>query len=212
MTQIEVHKAVAYAVEQPVPEIRVHKAVVYAVEQPVTDNTGDARQSVSDRRPRYRTGPVPYAEFEAGDFLTLVTTTAGTYTALFYKPDDTFEQQELTLVVGANAIPTVNFNQAVIVPGVPTAATITKLQDGMRARVIPTATPLILLSGDMASGESLLLEGDMTGGTDRLLVEGDMTDGDDTLLVQGDAVTSPGRLGLSGDMTDGDDIVIVSGG
>lgn len=150
MTQIQAHKAVAYAVEQPLGGVRAHKAVAYVVEQQALflqahkavayaveqgDFTGNARQETPDDRPTYRAGPLPHVEFGAGDSLVVNLPFGGSFTIATLQPDQTFTVAEVTLPAGLWILPAVNFNQVALLAdvGLPSIV-IASLRRTMRAR------------------------------------------------------------------------------
>lgn len=157
MTQINVHKGVAYAVESAVLQITAHKGVAYAVEQPVqtmdvhkavayavesADLSGNAKQSTAGARPIYRDGPRPYCDYSAGDSLQVNLPNTAVYTVIVYKPDDTFEITTPTLTAGVNTLPIVDFNQVVVVQGTLSAIALESVKATMRGRVIATDLPV----------------------------------------------------------------------
>lgn len=120
-SEMLVRKAVGYAVIQDTTyftETQIQKAVGYAVIQ--TDPSGKAYQTASALRPVYRTGAVPYVSFAApGSALEITPLLPGLYTLLALRPDGTIEESTVTLAAGSNTLPTEDFNQLVILFGIP---------------------------------------------------------------------------------------------
>ena len=132
---IRSHKVVAYAVEQFAQTIRTHKIVGYGVEQ--FDMSGNLAQRDPDKRPAYRTGPLPHIEFGPEKELYVFIFFSGEYLLVFYKPDNTFETRRLSFVRGENLIPAINFNQLVILPGNADFRLVQRVKLSMRLRALP---------------------------------------------------------------------------
>jgi hypothetical protein len=151
MTQIEVHKSVAYTVEQPDPVISAHKSVAYVVEQVINklevhksvayaveefDSSGNARQFDNDDRPIYQSGPVPFVDFTGNKALSVKFPLAAQEVTYFtLKEDESFSEAAGSWVFGGNSLPSENFNQLVVLKGKPFRIIIDALRVNMKARV-----------------------------------------------------------------------------
>lgn len=131
----QIGKVVAYAFEGQISNIKAHKIVGYGVEAP--DASGRAFQDEADKRPRYRTGALPYVEYQTGDELKFRALFAGEYTLVIHRQDGTFETRFVTMVRGVNVLPVVNFNQMAIVLGRLTVRQIQRIRVSMKIRAAP---------------------------------------------------------------------------
>lgn len=154
MTEARIHKTVAGVVTQPTftPSAKVEKSVSVVVVQPLAifpaallekavsavvtqqDASGNATQPTNANRPTYRAGPKPYVEFSAGKSLTVNLLFAGDYTLLTLLTDGAHTVQNLTLAAGLYTLPSVNFNQAILVRGTLSRIAVASLALSMRDR------------------------------------------------------------------------------
>lgn len=149
------------------------------------DSTGDARQRDDATRPLYRGGAVPYVEHGASGALEVFVpgTLGGSWEWIAYLPDGTFDERTLTLAPGAvNALPAVDFNQAVLVRGTLARVARRSIKHSLGLRVVanvvgprPSLGSGVLLSGDQQSGSAdvILLSGDQQSGADVITLSGD---------------------------------------
>lgn len=135
---INLSKLVVYALSQEEEKATLTKLVPYAVE---LGNYGTVYQNTEADRPLYRDAPsggVPYADMSAtGAFLKVNVPTAGTFTFIVYKADQTFDVFESDLVAGEQTLPvTDDFNQIVGLFGANIHRfTIDAVKEGMKARI-----------------------------------------------------------------------------
>lgn len=152
---VNLSKAVTYAVAQIDPSARVSKAVTYAVQQTIGAklskavpygvsqlNYGTLYQDESSKRPVYREAPaggIPYVDMSAIDAeLKVGVPYDGTYTFIIYNADETFTVVEEELTAGENVAPiTEDFNQCAVILN-PNAGlhrfAIESIKEGMKAR------------------------------------------------------------------------------
>lgn len=128
-------KAVAYLVEGKIPKAEAFKVLGYAYEGP--DTSGNAFQDATLEKPLYRTGTLPYVEFITGSSLKINSLFGGIHTLVIYTQAGEFDIHQITLAAGENTLPTVNFNQCVVVRGVAPRVLI----ESIKATILDRATP-----------------------------------------------------------------------
>ena len=225
MTQIEVHKGVAYTVEQSDLTLKAHKGVAYvveglpfalishkgvayAVEQ--SDISGNLRQATEVDKPIYRSGPVPYVDFTGDKTFDVNVLNTGSYTLFRFTPEETFVETKVDLTKGPNSIDPDNFNQLAIFEGTPFRIVLEALRVNMRTRIVATSLPVGATATSIVGSTPVLDSPDPTeivpeftftllSGVDTLGLEGDMTDGDDVLLLEGDMTSGTDKLLVEGD-------------
>jgi hypothetical protein len=208
MTQIEVHKGVAYTVEQTEPLIKVHKALAVIVEQPL-------ERLIAHKAVGYAVEQIPPR--------------LRPHKAVAYaveQPDDSGNAKQtnpsVLPIYRDGARPYVDFSSGdslfvnIIFPGQYTALIyksddtfekmLLNLSIGLNNLPVVDFNQMILLLGDpprivieslkltmrsrvvptdlpVRPPDAILLSGDMNSGSDNLLLSGDMTDGDDVELI-----------------------------